>query len=79
LRVYIVSNKTRRVNLGQPFVASISVKERSNKAYLDFKLTPSNGNYNCQISKEKGRTNPPGFKMIDSKGNVVWSGSFSYG
>lgn len=79
LKIKITANETQQLDFGPPFVASIKVTTHGKKADMDLRLTTVQGNGNYIISKTNGKTNPPGFKVINSSGKVVWSGSFAYG
>lgn len=79
IAVEITANQTRQIDLGPPLVASVSVSDNGKRAYMNFKLTNAQGNHNYTITKTTGKTDPPGFRVLDSSGKSVWSGSFSYG
>ncbi|MEN6371717.1 MAG: hypothetical protein ABFD64_06845 [Armatimonadota bacterium] len=79
LKIDISANKAQKLNFGPPFIASIKVTKHGNKADLDLNVVTAQGNNKCVIKKSDGETDPPRFKVINSTGKVVWSGSFKYG
>ena len=79
MTIEVTENRTKQVDLGPPLVASIRVRVDGDRANMSFKLTNEQGNHDYMISKTTGKTDPPGFKVIDESGKTVWSGSFAYG
>lgn len=77
--VTVKADAVQNLKIGPPYTASIAVTPNGrSEITLDFKLVGS-GNEPSTILKNTGTGNPPGFKVIDSSGKVLWQGSFKYG
>jgi hypothetical protein len=64
--------------LGPPLEASVSHRIRKPNVTFDFLLKDSAGN-NYSLTRINKRLPPPKFTVIDSSGDIAWSGSFKYG
>ena len=78
-RIKAKPDDTIRLEVGPPFEASVQVaKKGSNKVEMNFVLTGKGGDRYI-ISRRDGKSEPPGFQVLDESGKAVWNGSFKYG
>lgn len=65
------------LKVGPPFTTTIIARASSGKVTMRLETKDRGGNFTTIRSTQEGQ--PPSFEARDAKGNLVWSGRFSYG
>lgn len=77
-RISVRKGSTTKLAMGLPLSASVAVKSVGpSRVQMDLNLV-GRGGERCTI-RHINRSDKPQFKVLNSSGRVVWTGSFEYG